>query len=53
MMSPAIVLGLRGVQVLFSIIVLGLTAYSAFKFPSFLCAQLTRLSRRPVHQPMG
>ncbi|KAF9694554.1 hypothetical protein EKO04_007647 [Ascochyta lentis] len=27
MLSPAIVLGLRGVQVLFSIIVLGLTAY--------------------------
>jgi hypothetical protein len=34
MLSPAIVLGLRGVQVLFSIIVLGLTAYSAFYFPS-------------------
>lgn len=27
MVAPAIVLGLRGVQALFSIIVLGLTAY--------------------------
>ncbi len=27
MVAPALVLGLRGVQVLFSIIVLGLTAY--------------------------
>jgi hypothetical protein len=28
MVAPALVLGLRGVQVVFSIIVLGLTAYS-------------------------
>jgi hypothetical protein len=30
MVAPAIILGLRGVQVLFSIIVLGLTAYRMF-----------------------
>ena len=33
MVAPAIVLGLRGVQVLFSIIVLGLTAYRTL-YPS-------------------
>ncbi|KZM25511.1 uncharacterized protein EKO05_0008965 [Ascochyta rabiei] len=34
MLSPAIVLGLRGVQVLFSIIVLGLTAYIVDQYTS-------------------
>lgn len=39
MVAPAIVLGLRGVQVLFSIIVLGLSAYRML-----LSTQLTRHS---------
>jgi hypothetical protein len=33
MVAPAVILGLRGVQVLFSIIVLGLTAYRSSPKP--------------------
>ena len=44
MLSPAIVLGLRGVQVLFSIIVLGLTAYRTFDLSTENVYSLTNLS---------
>jgi hypothetical protein len=41
MVAPAIILGLRGVQVVLSIIVMGLTAYRMSLVPQFQTSKLT------------
>jgi hypothetical protein len=49
MVAPAVILGLRAVQALFSIIVLGLTAYrTSLPLPPRNAAILTRSSRHRI-----